>query len=313
MIHRDVTSRDRVGRTPLVELARIGARSARRGMRRQARVAQPVRQRQGPHRRRDDRGRREARACSSPGATLVEPTSGNTGIALAFVAAAQGLHADPDHARAHVEGARRAAALPRRRGGADAGHADARRGRARARSWRASIPGAVDAGAVQEPGQPRGPPAHDRAPEIWDDTDGAVDVFVAGVGTGGTITGVGEVLKEKKPGVRIVAVEPAQRRGAVGRRARQPPDPGHRRRLRAADILNRAIIDEVIAVSEDDAFANARRLAREEGILAGISSGAALAAALDGRAAARDRRARSSSSCSPTAASATSARRCSRT
>jgi cysteine synthase A len=128
---------------------------------------------------------------------------------------------------------------------------------------------------------PANPEAHRRAtgPEIWEDTGGAVDMFVAGVGTGGTITGVGEVLKLKKPSVRIIAVEPAKAAVLSGARPGNHMIQGIGAGF-VPQVLNRALLDEVVAVTEDDAMAAARRLAREEGILAGISSGAALAAAL---------------------------------
>jgi cysteine synthase A len=149
---------------------------------------------------------------------------------------------------------------------------------ARAEELKQGIPGAVALGQFSNPANPE---IHRRttALEIWTDTGGAVDVFVAGVGTGGTITGVGEVLKQRKPGVRVVAVEPAKAAvlsgGAVGNHLIQGIGAGF-----VPPILNRSVLDEVVAVTEDDAFACARRLAREEGILCGISSGAALAAAL---------------------------------
>jgi cysteine synthase A len=140
------------------------------------------------------------------------------------------------------------------------------------------IPNAV---MLEQFKNPANPEAHRRAtgPEIWEDTGGAVDIFVAGVGTGGTITGVGEVLKLKKPGVKVIAVEPAKAAVLSGAR------PGNHliQGIGAGfvpEVLNRAVLDEVVAVTEDESFAAARRLAREEGILAGISSGAALAAAL---------------------------------
>jgi cysteine synthase A len=126
------------------------------------------------------------------------------------------------------------------------------------------------------------PRAHRRTtgPEIWEDTDGAVDIFVAGVGTGGTVTGVGEYLKEKKPEVKIVAVEPASSpvlsKGKAGAHKIQGIGAGF-----VPDTLNTEIYDEVIAVENEDAFALGREVAREEGILVGISSGAALWAATE--------------------------------
>jgi len=128
---------------------------------------------------------------------------------------------------------------------------------------------------------PANPEIHRRttAIEIWEDTQGAVDVFVCAVGTGGTITGVGEVLKERKPSVRVVAVEPAKAAVLSGGVAGNHQIPGIGVGF-IPEVLNRSILDEVIAVSDENAFAGARRLAREEGILAGASAGAALHAAL---------------------------------
>jgi cysteine synthase A len=151
---------------------------------------------------------------------------------------------------------------------------------ARAEELVRQIPGAV---MLEQFKNPANPEVHRRttAIEIWEDTGGEVDVFVAGVGTGGTITGVGEVLKARKPGVRVVAVEPAK--AAVLSRPGERPGNHMIQGIGAGfvpKVLNRDVLDEVLAVDEDDAFAAARRLAREEGILAGVSSGAALAGAL---------------------------------
>jgi cysteine synthase A len=212
-----------------------------------------------------------------PGATIVEPTSGNTGIALAFVAAARGYRlivTMPERMSAE-----RAALL--RYLGAEVVTTPGtlmREAVARAEELRQQIPGAILLGQFSNPANPE---IHRRttALEIWEDTGGEVDAFVAGVGTGGTITGVGEVLKQRKPGVRVVAVEPAKAAvlsgHAPGNHLIQGIGAGF-----VPPILNRSVIDEVIAVSEDESFACARRLAREEGLLCGISSGAALAAAL---------------------------------
>ena len=140
-------------------------------------------------------------------------------------------------------------------------------------------PERADAGAVQEPGEPRGAPAHDRRPRSGTTPAARSTSSSPGVGTGGTITGVGEVLKLKKPGVRVVAVEPAKAAVLSGGRAGNHMIQGIGAGF-VPDVLNRQVIDEIVAVSEDDAFAAARLLARSEGILVGISSGAALAAAV---------------------------------
>jgi cysteine synthase A len=140
------------------------------------------------------------------------------------------------------------------------------------------IPGSI---MLDQFTNPANPDVHRRttAVEVWDDTQGAVDVFVSAVGTGGTITGVGEVLKERKPSVRIVAVEPAGAALLSGGPAGNHLMPGIGVGF-IPEVLNRSILDEVIAVTDEEAFAIARRVAREEGVMAGISSGAALHAAL---------------------------------
>jgi cysteine synthase A len=148
----------------------------------------------------------------------------------------------------------------------------------RARQLVAEIPGSI---MLDQFSNPASPEIHRKttAVEIWNDTEGAIDVFVSAVGTGGTITGVGEALKERKPGVRVVAVEPAGAAVLSGRPAGNHQIPGIGVGFVPA-VLNRAILDEVVAVTDEDAFEYTRRLAREEGILAGVSSGAALHAAL---------------------------------
>lgn len=212
-----------------------------------------------------------------PGMTLVEPTGGNTGIGLAFVAAIRGYRlvlTMPE-----TMSTERVALL--RHLGAEviltAGilMSDAV---VRARQLVEEIPGAV---MLDQFSNPANAQLHRRttAVEVWEDTHGAVDVFVSAVGTGGTITGVGEVLKQRKPGVRVVAVEPAGAAVLSGGPARNHQIPGIGVGF-VPDVLNQSILDEVIAVTDEDAFATARRVAREEGILAGASSGAALHAAL---------------------------------
>jgi cysteine synthase A len=220
----------------------------------------------------------EKRGVLKPGATLVEPTSGNTGIALAFVCAARGYHlilTMPD-----------TMSLERRKLLAFLGAelvltpgAEGMNGAiVRAQNIIAAEPGFV---MLQQFENPANPEAHRKttAQEIWHDTDGQVDVFVAGVGTGGTITGVGQALKKLKPGVRIVAVEPLDSPvlsgGKPGMHKIQGIGAGF-----VPKILDRSVIDEVAKVSNSESGRWARELARQEGILAGISSGAALAAAL---------------------------------
>ena len=149
---------------------------------------------------------------------------------------------------------------------------------AEARRIAAGIPGAL---LLDQFANPANPEVHRRTtgPEIWEGTGGAVGVFVSAVGTGGTITGVGEVLKERKPAVRVVAVEPDGAAVLSGRPAGKHQMPGIGVGF-VPDVLNLALIDEIVAVTDDDALRTARRLAREEGILAGVSSGAAVHAAL---------------------------------
>jgi cysteine synthase A len=219
----------------------------------------------------------ERRSVLRPGMTLVEPTGGNTGIGLAFVAAIRGYRLILT--MPSTMSTERLALL--RHLGAEVVLTpgilmiDAV---ARARELMAEVPGAV---MLDQFTNPANPEIHRRttAVEIWEDTQGAVDVFVAGVGTGGTITGVGEVLRARKAGVRVVAVEPAGAAVLSGRPAGTHLMPGIGVGF-VPDVLNRALLDEVIAVSDDDAITAARGLARVEGIMAGVSSGAAVHAAL---------------------------------
>jgi cysteine synthase A len=274
MIFRGVQAT--VGRTPLVELGRIAG--AAPGVRLLAKLESrnpggSVKDRIAAAMIEDA----ERRGLLGPGGAIVEATSGNTGIALAFVAASKGYTL---HVTMPERMSRERLALLRYLGARVTLTPGAlmREAIEKAESLRRTIAGAV---ALDQFNNLANPQAHRDATarEIWDDTAGDVDVFVAGVGTGGTITGVGEVLKSKKPSVRIVAVEPANAAVLSGRRPTNHMIQGIGAGF-IPPLLNRAVIDEVVPVSDDDAFAHARRLAREEGIGAGISSGATLAAAL---------------------------------
>ncbi len=221
----------------------------------------------------------EASGALKPGGTLIEPTSGNTGIALAFVAAARGYRlilVMPE--TMSIERRKMLAYL-----GAELvltpGPQGMKGAVAKANELAAQIPGAIIPQQFQNPANPA---IHREttAEEIWTDTQGSIDVFVAGVGTGGTITGVGQVLKARKPDLRIVAVEPEDSPVLSGGK----PGPHKIQGIGAGfvpEVLDRSVIDEVITVGNQTAFDAARAMARLEGIPAGISSGAALAAALD--------------------------------
>ncbi|KYF88329.1 cysteine synthase [Sorangium cellulosum] len=219
----------------------------------------------------------ERRGKLTRGSVLVEPTSGNTGLALAMLAAAKGyrliLTMPESMSPERIALLRAFGVEVLLTPGSLMVQAVAR-----ARQIVEETPGAV---MLQQFENPANPAAHrmTTAREIWEDTDGAVDVVVAGVGTGGTITGVGEVLKEKKPGVKMIAVEPKNAAvlsgGRVGAHLIQGIGAGF-----VPKILRRELIDEVVPVTEDESFEAARRLAKTEGILVGISGGAAMAAAL---------------------------------
>ncbi len=220
----------------------------------------------------------EAAGRLKPGSTIVEPTSGNTGIALAAVAAVKGYRVIltmPD-----------TMSVERRKllqiFGAELILTDGAKGMKgaieKANELVASIPGAFMPQQFENQANPAAHYSH-TGPEIWNDTNGSVDIFVAGVGTGGTLTGVGRYLKEKKPSVKVVAVEPAGSPVLSGK----GPGPHKIQGIGAGfvpGILDRSVIDEIYLTDDDKAGTTARRAAREEAIFVGISAGSALEAAL---------------------------------
>ncbi|MBO5508867.1 MAG: cysteine synthase A [Lachnospiraceae bacterium] len=219
----------------------------------------------------------EKKGILKPGATIIEPTSGNTGIGLAAVAAAKGYKAVltlPDTMSVERRNLLKAY-------GAELVLTEGAKGMkgaiAKAEELKAEIEDSVILGQFVNPANPAVHKAT-TGPEIWDQTDGNVDIFVAGVGTGGTISGVGEFLKSKKPDVKIVAVEPATSAvlstGVAGAHKIQGIGAGF-----VPDTLNTSIYDEIITIENEDAFVEGRLFATSEGILVGISSGAALKAA----------------------------------
>ena len=268
-----------IGKTPLVELTRLG-----KELELKARLIVKL-EAANPAGSAKDRAAKamlddaESRGLITPNSVIIEPTSGNTGVALASIAAARGYRlmiVMPETMSIERRNLIRAY-------GAELILTDGALGMKgaieKAEELKSSIPNAFIPGQFVNPANPA---AHfnTTGPEIWDDSDGTVDIFVAGVGTGGTITGVGEYLKSRKREAKIVAVEPEASpvlsSGKAGAHKLQGIGAGF-----VPEILNTAVIDEIMTASTEDAFTAARLLARREGILAGISSGAALWAGIE--------------------------------
>lgn len=274
-IAQDVTAL--IGRTPLVSLSRFSAaRSLQTPLIAKVEAFNPG----GSAKDRVARAMlddAEARGLLGAGAVIIEPTSGNTGVGLALLAAVRGYRV--------ILTMPESMSLERRRllqaFGAEIVLTPAADGMAgavaRAEALHAALPGSLIAGQFENPANPA---AHERTtgPEIWRDTDGTVDVFVACVGTGGTVSGAGRYLKAQNPAVRIVAVEPAASpllsEGRAGAHGIQGIGANF-----VPETFDRAVVDEILTVTDEEAFETARALARLEGLLVGISSGAAAAAA----------------------------------
>lgn len=269
MIHRNIT--ELIGRTPLVEISGLEGQKARIAVKVESfNPGGSVKDRIALSMIEDA----EARGVLAPGATIIEPTSGNTGVGLAWIG--------------RVKGYRVILTMPETMSllkayGAElvlTPGAEGMKGAIRkAEELRDATPGAIILGQFVNPANPA---AHEKytGEEIWNDTEGQVDIFIAGAGTGGTVSGTGRALKRHKPEVRVIAVEPAGSpvltEGHAGPHKIQGIGAGF-----VPDTLDRSVVDEVLTVADEAAFEGMRLLSRREGILAGISSGAAFSAALE--------------------------------
>ena len=221
----------------------------------------------------------EADGSLQPGGTIIEPTSGNTGVGLAMLAAARGYHMILVMPETMSVERRKLAASYGAKIVLTPGKEGMKGAVAKADELKAQTPGSIVAGQFVNPANPK---AHyeTTGPEVWKDTEGAVDAIVAGVGTGGTISGTAKYLKEKKPSVKGIAVEPAESAVLEGK-----PAGAHRIQGIGAGFVpktfDRSVVDEIVPVTSDDAIETNKRLASEFGLLVGISSGAAVAAAVE--------------------------------
>ena len=274
MIHRNIT--ELIGRTPLVEISGLEGQKARIAVKVESfNPGGSVKDRIALSMIEDA----EARGVLAPGATIIEPTSGNTGVGLAWIGRVKGYRVIltmPETMSRERRSLLKAYGAELVLTPGTEGMKGAIR---KAEELRAATPGAIILGQFVNPDNPA---AHEKytGEEIWNDTEGQVDIFIAGAGTGGTVSGTGRALKRHKPEVRIIAVEPAGSpvltEGHAGPHKIQGIGAGF-----VPDTLDRSVVDEVLTVADEAAFEGMRLLSRREGILAGISSGAAFSAALE--------------------------------
>ena len=274
MIHRNIT--ELIGRTPLVEISGLEGQKARIAVKVESfNPGGSVKDRIALSMIEDA----EARGVLAPGATIIEPTSGNTGVGLAWIGRVKGYRVIltmPETMSRERRSLLKAYGAELVLTPGTEGMKGAIR---KAEELRAATPGAIILGQFVNPSNPA---AHEKytGEEIWNDTEGQVDIFIAGAGTGGTVSGTGRALKRHKPEVRIIAVEPAGSpvltEGHAGPHKIQGIGAGF-----VPDTLDRSVVDEVLTVADEAAFEGMRLLSRREGILAGISSGAAFSAALE--------------------------------